>query len=103
MNAHGRWRYRHHDCIGLFAIHSSASAVQIAGSPVRAGGIEADVRLHLVDDPALVDQVTEDYRVKYRSQGSLLLQFLRPPATGRRYNSTRSASPLGIRPRGRRT
>ena len=45
-------------------------------------GIEADVQLQLVDDPAVIDQVTEAYRIKYRNQGSLLSQFLRTPATG---------------------
>jgi len=40
------------------------------------------VQLQLVDDPAVIDQVTEAYRIKYRNQGSLLSQFLRTPATG---------------------
>jgi hypothetical protein len=57
-------------------------ATQHNQARVRAGGIEADVRLQPVDDPAVVDQVTEAYRIKYRDQGSLLPQFLRPPATG---------------------
>jgi hypothetical protein len=57
-------------------------AMQHNQARVRADGVEANVQLHLVDDPAIVDQVTEAYRIKYRNQGSLLPQFLRPPATG---------------------
>ena len=44
--------------------------------------IAGSEELQLVDDPAVVGQVTEAYRIKYRNQGSLLPQFLRPPATG---------------------
>jgi hypothetical protein len=44
-------------------------ATQHNQARVRAGGIEADVQL-------------QAYRIKYRNQGSLLPQFLRPPATG---------------------
>lgn len=56
-------------------------ATQHNQARVRAGGIEADVKLQVVADPAVIDQVTEAYQSKYRDQGGFLDPFLRPPGT----------------------
>jgi hypothetical protein len=45
-------------------------------------GIETEVALHPVGDPALIDQVTAAYRAKYANQPSLVALFLKPPGTG---------------------
>lgn len=56
-------------------------ATQHSQARVRAGGIEADVKLRVVADPAVIDQVTEAYQSKYRDQGGFLAPFLRSPGT----------------------
>jgi hypothetical protein len=56
-------------------------ATQHNRARVRAGGIEADVMLQPVADPAVNTQVSAAYQVKYGNQGSWLAMFLRPPAT----------------------
>ena len=48
---------------------------------IRAGGIETDVALQPVEDPALVAQITEAYRAKYADQPSLVAMFLGPSGT----------------------
>jgi hypothetical protein len=48
---------------------------------IRASGIETDVALQPVEDPALVAEVTEAYRAKYANQPSLVAMFLWPPGT----------------------
>lgn len=56
-------------------------ATQHNQARVRAGGVEADVKLQLVMDPTVNDQVSAAYRAKYGNQGSWLARFLTPPAT----------------------
>ena len=51
-------------------------ATQHDSGRIRAGGIETDVALQPVEDPALVAQVTEAYRAKYADQPSLVAMFL---------------------------
>jgi hypothetical protein len=47
---------------------------------VRAGGIETEVAVQSVADPALSAQVTDAYRAKYGNQASLVAMFYQPPA-----------------------
>jgi hypothetical protein len=56
-------------------------ATQHNRARIRAGGIETDVTLQLVEDPALNDQVTAAYRAKYENQPSLAALFFKAPAT----------------------
>jgi hypothetical protein len=56
-------------------------ATQHNKARIRAGGIEADVTLHLVGDPALNARVTAAYRAKYGNQPSLAALFFKAPAT----------------------
>jgi hypothetical protein len=56
-------------------------ATQHNGGRIRAGGIETDVTVQPVGDPALIDQVTAAYRAKYADQPSLVAMFLGPPGT----------------------
>ena len=57
-------------------------ATQHKRARVRAGGIETDVTLQLVGDPALNARVTAAYRGKYGNQPSLVALFFKAPATG---------------------
>jgi hypothetical protein len=56
-------------------------ATQHNSGRIRAGGIETDVTVQPVGDPALIDQVTAAYRAKYANQPSLVAMFLTPPGT----------------------
>ena len=56
-------------------------ATQHNRARIRAGGIEADVTLHLAGDPALNAQVDAAYQAKYASQPSLVALFFKAPAT----------------------
>ena len=46
---------------------------------VSAGGIEADVTVELIGDPALNGQIDAAYRAKYGNQHGLIGMFLRAP------------------------
>lgn len=48
---------------------------------IRADGVEADVTVQPVGDPALIERVTAAYRAKYANQPSLVAMFLTPPGT----------------------
>ncbi len=56
-------------------------ATQHNRARIKAGGIETDVTLQLVADPALNAQVTDAYRAKYGNQPSLVDLFFKAPAT----------------------
>ena len=56
-------------------------ATQHNKARIRAGGIEADVTLQPVGDPALNAQVTAAYRAKYANQPGLAALFFKAPAT----------------------
>jgi hypothetical protein len=56
-------------------------ATQHDKARIRAGGIETDVTLQPVRDPALNAQVTAAYRAKYANQPSLAALFFKAPAT----------------------
>ena len=59
------------------ARHEAIVSLRVRGP----GGIESDVALQQVGDPALVAQVTEAYRAKYADQPGLVAMFLGPPGT----------------------
>lgn len=56
-------------------------ATQHNKARIRAGGIEADVTLQPVADPALNTQISAAYRAKYANQLSVAAMFSRAPAT----------------------
>jgi len=63
---------------------------------VRADGVEADVAVRPVEDPAVAAQVTAAYQAKYQDQGGLLDLFLKTPAIEATLHIDRLPQPGGI-------